>query len=107
LEEFKILYPLQFGFREKNVRLPMLLFLLLNFFFQSIDNSEFGCGIFIDLKKAFDILNHTILLSKLNHYDTNKSMGSRTFLSETNLNWQKYFEFFQTIVEAMTHRFFK
>jgi len=28
---------------------------------QSIDDNEFGCGIFIDLKKAFDIVNHAIL----------------------------------------------
>ena len=28
---------------------------------QSIDNNEFGCGIFIDLKKAFDTVNHAIL----------------------------------------------
>ena len=35
---------------------------------QSIDNNEFGCGIFIDLKKAFDTVNHAILLTKRNHY---------------------------------------
>ena len=35
---------------------------------QSIDNNEFGCGIFIDFKKAFDTVNHAILLTKLNHY---------------------------------------
>ena len=35
---------------------------------QFIDNNEFGCGIFIDLKKAFDTVNHATLLTKLNHY---------------------------------------
>ena len=35
---------------------------------ESIDSGKFGCGIFIDLKKAFDTVNHDILLRKLEHY---------------------------------------
>ena len=32
-----------------------------------LDNGNFACGVFMDLQKAFDTINH-ILLSKLNHY---------------------------------------
>ena len=33
-----------------------------------MDKGYYSCEIFIDLKKAFDTVNHNILLSKLRHY---------------------------------------
>ena len=67
LEELKILHPLQFGFREKCSTTHALISITESIR-QSIDNNEFGCGIFIDLKKAFHTVNHAILLTRLNHY---------------------------------------
>lgn len=66
-EKLAIMYDGQFGFRAKHSTIHALL--LLNDRIQkSIDDKNYSCGIFIDLSKAFDTINHNVLLSKLLHY---------------------------------------
>ena len=61
LEEHEILYILQFGFRASH-SINHALVSLTEAIKNSLDNRKFGCGIFIDLQKAFDTVNHDILL---------------------------------------------
>ena len=67
LEEHKCIYLLQFGFRQKH-SVNHALIQITETIRKALDEKKFACGIFIDLQKAFDTVNHHILTSKLEHY---------------------------------------
>ena len=67
LSSNKSLYDLQFGFRQKYSTNHALLSIVEKIR-ESLDNKTFSCGVFVDLEKAFDTVNHAILLKKLEHY---------------------------------------
>ena len=67
LNKHEILSDNQFGFR-KHHSTEYALTLLYDKISSAIDNNELTVGIFIDLSKAFDTVNHQILLDKLSHY---------------------------------------
>ena len=62
-----IIYPLQFGFRQ-NYSISYALIYLTETIKEALDQVKYGCGIFVDLQKAFDTVDFNILLGKLKHY---------------------------------------
>ena len=67
LEKKQSLIMNQYGFRKKHSTY-MAIMDMYDRISKAIDKNEYCIGIFIDLSKAFDTLDHDILLSKLEHY---------------------------------------
>ena len=63
----KILHPQQFGFRKGHSTEHSIAH-LVDQIYESFENDEYTVGIFIDLSKEFDTVDHTMLLKELEIY---------------------------------------
>jgi hypothetical protein len=78
LEINKLLYKHQYGFlRGKSTEHALIQ--ILNYIGNAFNNNSYCVGVFLDLKKAFDVVPHDILLKKL------EKLG----ISGTTLDWFK------------------
>ena len=63
LEESNILYEKQYGFRTNHSTTHALLSIIEQIK-SNLDRKLYTCGVFVDLEKAFDTVNHKILIEK-------------------------------------------
>ena len=66
LEENNLLNDAQFGFRKGMSTVDALLN-VVPFIQEALSSGDFAGGLFLDLKKAFDTVNHQILIKKLDN----------------------------------------
>ena len=82
LEKLNIIYDLQFGFRSKYSTSHELIH-MTETIRSALDQGKVTCVIFINLQKAFDTVNHEILIKKLEHYGFQGNMNNsfRSYLT--------------------------
>ena len=66
LNKNNVIYNLQFGLRQQYCTSHSLINITENIR-KAVDDGNIGCGVFVDLQKAFGTVEHQILLTKLNH----------------------------------------
>ena len=67
IDKHKILYINQYGFRA-GFSTTLALIDVIDTIKFALDRNEYAIGIFLDLEKAFDTIDHNILLNKLEYY---------------------------------------
>ena len=67
LNNNNIIYNLEIGFRQQYSTSHALINITKNIR-KALDDGNIGCGVFVDLPKVFDTVDHQILLATLNHY---------------------------------------
>ena len=66
MNKFNLLFKDQYGFR-KGYSTDLAIIRITNYILKALDDRNHVIGVYMDLAKAFDTLNHNVLIAKLDH----------------------------------------
>ena len=92
LQEYKLITSEQFGFRP-NLSTNVALTQVTEEILYNVENKLNTGAVFIDLRKAFDTVDHTLLIRKLKHIG----------LSEAVINWFASYLSLRTAVTSISN----
>ena len=83
IEKHDVIYKHQYGFRKKHSTNHALI-CITEQIRKALDENKFAFGVFVDFQKAFDTVNHDILLNKLERYGISGSINDwfRSYLKD-------------------------
>ena len=97
-QKYKLFYSSQYGFRAGHST-ELAALDLIDRILTQMDNASIPICIFLDLSKAFDTLDHAILIDKLNYYGI---INTEAKLFESYLtNRTQYVEFDKTTSDML------
>ena len=85
INKHDILYTYQFGFK-KGHSTYMPLTIIIDKIVEALENHEHVMVLYLDLAKAFDTVDHKILLNKLSHYGIRGKALSGLKIISMNVN---------------------
>ena len=100
IDKEDIIYKFQFGFRKSHSTNHAIISMVekVN---QALDFGKVLVGIFLDLKKAFDTVDHTIIVDKLFKYGIRGNIFNwfKSYLSNRKqyVNWQGRYSVIETV----------
>ena len=97
LENHQYFYKNQFRFR-KNYWTDHALIIITEKIRNMLDNNQYTCGVFLDFQKAFDTVNHRILLSKLKYYGIRGTSHQPHNLIKSYLTVRKHYTHINGVV---------
>ena len=99
LKSHELIYKHQFGI-QKDHSAYMALMVLVDKLTKSLENGDHVVGVYLDFSKAFDTVNHRILLKKLEHYGIR---GPALLWFESYLSGRKQFVTYDNVSSSHSY----